>query len=411
MFISGSGNIGIGTTSPVNKFEIASAAQSWNTSPSITFTDTSGDASSNRWIVGNIATTYGTFNIASAPTPTSTTYTSRLSILSNGYVGIGTTIPDRPLIVNGDSIGLYGSTPALVFKNTASSDKRWDISISGTEFRINETGVAQRMAILAGGNVGIGVTPSAWSTVVPMLQIGAGGAFMGGQGSANILRTGVNAYYDGSNWRYINSSYACWAEAVEGGFRWFGAASGTAGATLSPSELMRIATNGNVGIGTNSPTYKLVIAGTTSTLSINPHSVGIDLHSTGNFAPHYQTNFTWYTGAIGSGTQKANLDSSGNLTISGILTESSSIRYKTNIETVKYGLDKILQLRGVTYDKKDTGIKELGLIAEEVNEILPDVVIKNEEGEPDSVSYGRLTAVLIEAVKDLQAQINELKGK
>ena len=47
----------------------------------------------------------------------------------------------------------------------------------------------------------------------------------------------------------------------------------------------------------------------------------------------------------------------------------------------------------------------------EVNEILPDVVIKNEEGEPDSVSYGRITAVLIEAIKDLQQQINVLNSK
>jgi hypothetical protein len=100
----------------------------------------------------------------------------------------------------------------------------------------------------------------------------------------------------------------------------------------------------------------------------------------------------------------------GNLTISGTLTENSSIRYKDNIETVKYGLDKVLQMRGVTYTKKDTGLKELGFIAEEVNEILPEVVLKNEEGEPDSVSYGRITAVLIEAIKDLKKEIEELKS-
>ena len=99
-----------------------------------------------------------------------------------------------------------------------------------------------------------------------------------------------------------------------------------------------------------------------------------------------------------------------NATISGTITENSSIRYKDNIETVKYGLDKVLQMRGVTYTKKDTGLKELGLIAEEINEILPEVVLKNEEGEPDSVSYGRITAVLIEAIKDLKKEIEELKS-
>jgi hypothetical protein len=99
-----------------------------------------------------------------------------------------------------------------------------------------------------------------------------------------------------------------------------------------------------------------------------------------------------------------------NATFSGTITENSSIRYKDNIETVKYGLDKVLQMRGVTYTKKDTGLKELGLIAEELNEILPEVVLKNEEGEPDSVSYGRITAVLIEAIKDLKKEIEELKS-
>ena len=64
-------------------------------------------------------------------------------------------------------------------------------------------------------------------------------------------------------------------------------------------------------------------------------------------------------------------------------------------------------MRGVTYTKKDNNVREIGVIAEEMNEILPDVVLKNEEGEVDSVSYGRLSAVLIEAIKDLKKEIND----
>ena len=112
-----------------------------------------------------------------------------------------------------------------------------------------------------------------------------------------------------------------------------------------------------------------------------------------------------------SGTERFSISSVGDVVVAGTITENSSIRYKENVETISYGLDKVLQMRGVTYTKKDNGIKELGLIAEEVNEILPDVVIKNEEGQPDSVSYGRITAVLIEAIKDLQQQINVLNSK
>ena len=64
-------------------------------------------------------------------------------------------------------------------------------------------------------------------------------------------------------------------------------------------------------------------------------------------------------------------------------------------------------MRGVTYIRKDSEVKEIGVIAEEINEILPDVVLKNEEGQVDSVSYGRLSAVFIEAIKELKQEINE----
>ena len=96
-----------------------------------------------------------------------------------------------------------------------------------------------------------------------------------------------------------------------------------------------------------------------------------------------------------------------NVTVGGVLTENSSIRYKKDVETIKYGLDKVLQMRGVTYVKKDTGLTEVGVIAEEMNEVEPLLTIKNEEGEVDSVTYGRINAYLIEAVKELKQELNE----
>jgi hypothetical protein len=111
-----------------------------------------------------------------------------------------------------------------------------------------------------------------------------------------------------------------------------------------------------------------------------------------------------------SNSTKFLVASNGNTTISGTFTENSSIRYKENVETIKYGLDKVLQMRGVTYDKKNTGVREVGVIAEEVYDVLPEVVLKNEEGEIDSVSYGRIVGVLIEAIKDLKKEIEDLKS-
>jgi hypothetical protein len=120
------------------------------------------------------------------------------------------------------------------------------------------------------------------------------------------------------------------------------------------------------------------------------------------------------TTGYGSVLNQAVLTSSSptfvNLTATGTITETSSLRYKENVETIKYGLDRVLQMRGVTYNKKDNGVKEIGVIAEEIYEVLPEVVLKNEEGDIDSVSYSRITAVLIEAIKDLKKEIEDLKA-
>jgi hypothetical protein len=131
-------------------------------------------------------------------------------------------------------------------------------------------------------------------------------------------------------------------------------------------------------------------------------------HGMGNASQSYSYIFSY--GTFDPSNSKMTLTNGGNLTIAGTFTENSSIRYKENVETIKYGLDKVLQMRGVTYDKKDNGVKEMGVIAEEIYEVLPELVLKNEEGEIDSVSYGRITAVLIEAIKDLKKEIEDLKS-
>ncbi len=121
--------------------------------------------------------------------------------------------------------------------------------------------------------------------------------------------------------------------------------------------------------------------------------------------------WTWEKGACDITSTASSivmeLGQNGNLVLSGVFTENSSIRYKKDVETLKYGLDKVLQMRGVSYIRKDTEVKEVGVIAEELNEILPEAVLKNEEGLVDSVSYGRLSAIFIEAIKELKQEINE----
>ena len=64
-------------------------------------------------------------------------------------------------------------------------------------------------------------------------------------------------------------------------------------------------------------------------------------------------------------------------------------------------------MRGVTYTRKDTNEKGVGVIAQEIEDVLPQVV---QDGEYKSVAYGNIVGVLIEAVKELKAEIEELKG-
>jgi hypothetical protein len=101
--------------------------------------------------------------------------------------------------------------------------------------------------------------------------------------------------------------------------------------------------------------------------------------------------------------------STGTFTATAIV-ESSSITLKENITPIENALDTILKLDGVIYDRKDgskTG--EAGLIAEWVNEVLPNLVTKDARGNPIGINYTKFSAYLIEAVKSLKAEIDSLK--
>jgi hypothetical protein len=89
---------------------------------------------------------------------------------------------------------------------------------------------------------------------------------------------------------------------------------------------------------------------------------------------------------------------------------SSSLRYKTNIGGFNFGLDLIKRLRPITFDWKDGGMHDLGLGAEDVAAIEPLLVTYTKDGQVEGVKYDRIGVVLINAVKEQQAQI-ELQQK
>jgi hypothetical protein len=93
-------------------------------------------------------------------------------------------------------------------------------------------------------------------------------------------------------------------------------------------------------------------------------------------------------------------------------TTYSSRRWKTNIVPMSGALATVLRLQGVTFDWKETGRHDIGMIAEEVGQVVPEVVAFEENGrDAKSIDYARLTALLVEAVKSLQAENDALKAR
>ena len=104
------------------------------------------------------------------------------------------------------------------------------------------------------------------------------------------------------------------------------------------------------------------------------------------------------------------MSEAGAATFNNNVTAYSDERLKSNVETLEGGLAKVEQLRGVTYTRDEK--ENIGVIAQEVEKILPEIVLTaDDEMGTKSVDYSRLTAVLIEAVKDLSARVKELEGK
>jgi len=108
-------------------------------------------------------------------------------------------------------------------------------------------------------------------------------------------------------------------------------------------------------------------------------------------------------------------DITGSLAVTGAffatsITETSALRYKENVSNLD-SIASLYKLRPVTFDWKDTGVKDIGLIAEEVKEHVPELVHLDEEGGAEGIKYSKLTSLLIKAVQDQQTEIIDLKSR
>jgi len=104
------------------------------------------------------------------------------------------------------------------------------------------------------------------------------------------------------------------------------------------------------------------------------------------------------------------MDNSKNCYVWGNVTAYSDRRHKKHIHTIENGLDKVNELRGVNFTRVETGEEHQGVIAQEVQKVLPEVVHTDSQGYM-SVAYGNMVGVLIEAVKELSAKVDALENK
>ena len=399
MTILNSGNVGIGTTSPgatlPNLFnsttpkvlQISSATGSTDSgilirrSDNATGIDIWNDSNNG---VSYIDNRYGSitgdlnFRVQTNGTPKTV-----MTITGDEKIGIGTTNPTNKLHIQGSQATVYSST-----------DTGGQASAGTTINNTNTSGNTNNFSQLL---FTVGTNNNSVSRIV-------------------AIRSGSDA----SDLAFVGKS------------------------TAGVAEYMRIKSGGNVGIGINNPSALLEvrkgsISGQIAKFSaINPHIV-IESTTAGNAVLHLKPNatgsksgqfkvtagngynFLWSNDASGTGEiAYMDLDTSttggGDLTVKGDVIaygSPSDKKYKENIKPIESALDKAMQLQGVTFDWKDSEsileIKEdIGFIAQDVQEVLPELVRDNGKGNL-SLRYQGITPILLEAIKELKAEIEELK--
>lgn len=312
------------------------------------------------------------------------------TILKNGNTGIGTNIPSSKLTVLDNSTN---SSKVSVLTNNAS-----------TISSINLTSTVD------GGGISMGI--------------------------AHALNTyGDNAetyIYSSANMRGLNIM-----NNNSGGFGHI--AFFTSGSHANGASTLFLSDNDRVGIGTETPAEKLHVQSSRILLTNGSDAV----YTSENTASGYRFELIgsypgWDSRAIYLGGYNVNNVGSPNYSNANkvycggtagsipihatAFNTASSATFKQNISTLTYGLKEVLQIRPVTYQYNfdKTGLYKVGFIAEEVSQIIPEIVahhdeedniVSREEGKAVAMDYSQMTAVLVNAIKEQQAQIEELKEK
>jgi hypothetical protein len=389
-------------------------------------------------------------------TASNTAPSEKMRIDSSGNVGIGNTNPNKPLTITADSgangIALRARSADdysfIQFFNNAGSALRGQIyskAAGDIGFTTGtDSSAGNDLYIKNGTGVGIG-------TASPEVKLEVNG---GADGS--VVFGGRSDGGNGNNRRFNLIAYADGGGANYGG----GLKIQTRDSVNVFQDRITVQSNGNVGIGITNPATKLTVAGDTSIraasagnsyklyfgdevtsgpgkaifmegyyMKIQGHrNEGIRLQGV-NASGVVQEFATFYgdanakasqiilaptAGNVGIGTNSPSekLHVQGNILATGTVNASSDISLKDNITPIPNAIDKVLQIRGVTFNRNDIedNPRQAGIIAQEVEKVLPEVVSEDKDG-IKSVAYGNMVGLLIEAIKEQQEQINMLKEK
>ena len=391
------GNVGIGTTAPVDKLNLRNSGA--GNQVGIRFNDPTNDAYGGRIYFDDTSNTFRMITFENEVEVSGGIAINRTS----GNVGIGTTTPGTALVVasgrlqvTGDStptsgegieLAFTGGNGALLAYNRAASTYE-TMRYNAIDHRFENSGTEYMR--ITGGNVGIGdTTPDSKLDVE-----GTGGTVSRIENSSTgraqmylyTVNDDANDIFFGTNGvsqRYSISTRAS-AEGTDlhiyrnnGGW----------------SNMMTFDwATGNVGIGTTGPLSKLSVGGVGTTAAI------IYAHDDSGAA------------IVADGDKDYDFDAQG----SGInYGATSSIRWKRDLHPIDNALDKVIALRGLyfTWDEEHGGKHDMGMIAEEVGKYVPEIVGWDTDapGYATGMDYGHLTPILVEAIKELDTRTSGIE--